>query len=89
MIHVETKKELVTYDNKRFTLFSDISFSIYNKETNHFDRVICRIIGINDSDYKKNNGYIVADKVEVNRCESNQCLFYFKDMQGIDYVYTD
>lgn len=89
MLHIETKRELVTDDNKRFSLFSDIAFTIHNEETNHLDRVICRIIGMSDSDYKKNNGYIVADKVEINRCESNQCVFYFKDMQDINYVYCD
>lgn len=89
MLHIETKRELVTDDGKRFRLFSDIGFKIYNKETNHLDEVICRIIGMSDSDYNKNNGYIIADKVEINRCESNQCVFYFKDMQDINYVYVD
>ena len=89
MLHIETEKELVTDDDKRFSLFSDIAFTIRNKETNHLDRVICRIIGMSDSDYKKNNGYIVADEVEINRCDSNQCIFYFKDMQDISYVYYD
>ena len=89
MLHIETKRELVTDDGKRFTLFSDIAFKIWNKETNHLDRVICRIIGMSDSDYKKDNGYIVADRTEINRCESNQCVFYFKDMQDINYVYVD
>ena len=55
MLHIETKRDLVTDDGKRFSMFSDIAFSIFNKETNHLDRVICRIIGINDSDYEKNN----------------------------------
>lgn len=89
MLHTETKRELVTDDGKRFSLFSDIAFKIHNKETNHLDKVICRIIGMSDSDYKKDNGYIVADRVEINRCESNQCIFYFKDMQDINYVYVD
>lgn len=89
-MYIETKRELVTDDGKRFSLFSDIAFKIHNKETNHLDRVICRIIGMSDSDYKKkDNGYIVADKVEINRGESNQCIFYFKDMQDINYVYVD
>lgn len=89
MLHIETKRELVTDDDKRFSLFSDIAFKIHNKETNHLDKVICRIIGMSDSDYKKDNGYIVADRVEINRCESNQCIFYFKDMHDINYVYVD
>ena len=89
MLHIETKRELVTDDGKRFTPFSDIAFKIWNKETKHLDRVICRIIGMSDSDYKKDNGYIVADRVEINRCESNRCVFYFKDMQDINYVYVD
>ena len=88
MLHIETKRELVTDDGKRFSLFSDIAFKIYNKETNHLDRVICRIIGMSDSDYKK-DGYIIADEVEINRGGSNQCVFYFKDMQDINYVYVD
>ena len=89
MIHIETKRELVTDDDKRFSMFSDIAFKIWNEETQHFDRVICRIIGMSDSDYNKNNGYIIADKVEINRFESNPCVFYFKDMQDINYVYVD
>lgn len=44
---------------------------------------------MNDSDYKKDNGYIVADNVEINRCESNQCVFFFKEMQDINYVHVD
>lgn len=89
MLHIETKRELVTDDGKRFRLFSDIGFKIYNEETNHLDKVICRIIGMSDSDYNKNNGYIIADRVEINRCESNQCIFYFRDMQDINYVSVD
>lgn len=89
MLHIETKRDLVTEDGKRFFMFSDIAFKIFNKETNCLDKVICRIIGMSDSDYKKNNGYIVADKVEINKCISNQCVFYFKDMQDINYVYYD
>lgn len=85
-LHIETKRELVTADGKRFHLFQDIAFSIFNEETNHLDRIICRIIGMSDSDYKKDNGYIIADKIERNRCEDNQCVFYFKDMQDINYV---
>lgn len=89
MLHIETKRELVTDDGKRFSFFSDIPFKIWNEETQHLDRVICRIIGMNDSDYKKDNGYIVADNVEINRCESNQCVFFFKEMQDINYVHVD
>lgn len=88
-IHIETKQELVTKEGKRFPLFSDIAFRVHNKETDHLDLVICRIIGMVESDYKKNNGYIVADKVEINRCESNQCVFYFEDMLDASYVYCD
>lgn len=89
VIHIETKRELVTDNGKRFPLFSDIAFKVHNKEIDHLDLVICRIISMVESDYKKNNGYIVADKVEINRCESNQCIFYFKDMLDVNYVYCD
>lgn len=89
MLHIETKRELVTDDGKRFPLFSNIAFNVHNEEVGHSDRVICRIIGMSDSDYRKNNGYIVADEVEINRCESNQCVFYFKDMQDVNYVCCD
>lgn len=89
MLHVEIKRELVTDDGKRFSFLSDIAFSIWNKETNHLDRVVCRIVGMSDSNYKKDNGYIIACRVEKNRCKSNQSVFYFKDMQDINYVYTD
>lgn len=88
-MHIETKRELVTDNGKRFSLFSDIAFRMHNKETGNLDLVICRIIGMTESDYKKNNGYIVAGKVEINRCESNQCVFYFKDMLDVNYVYYD
>lgn len=88
MLHIETKRELVTDEGKRFSLFSNISFKIWNKETKYFDKIICRIIGMIDSDYKKDNGYIVADSVKINGYESNQCVFYFKDMQDITYVYN-
>lgn len=88
-MHIETKRELVTDNGKRFSLFSDIAFRMHNKETGNLDLVICRIIGMTESDYNKNNGYIVADKVEINRCESNQCVFYFKDMLDVNYVYYD
>ena len=88
-VHIETKRELVSADGKRFAPFSDIAFKVWNEETKHLDRVICRIIGMSDSDYEKDNGYIVADRVEINRCESNQCVFYFKEMQDINYVYVD
>lgn len=88
-IHIETKRELVSKDGKRFSLFSDIAFRIHNKETGNLDLVIGRIIGMTDSDYKKNNGYIIIDQVEINRCEANQCVFYFKDMLDINYVYCD
>lgn len=71
IIHIETKRELVTDNGKRFSLFSDIVFRIHNKETERLDLVICRIIGMMESDYKKNNGYIVVDKVEINRCDSD------------------
>lgn len=86
-LHIETKRELVAADGKRFHLFDDIAFSVFNEETNHLDRIICRIIGMRDSDYKKDNGYIVVDKIERNRTEDNQCVFYFKEMQDINYVY--
>lgn len=89
MLHVEIKRELVTDDGKRFSLLSYIAFGIWNKETNHLDRVICRIVGISEPNYKKNNGYIIVDDVEINRGRSNQCVFYFNDMQDINYVYTD
>lgn len=88
-IHIETKSELISAEGKRFSLFSDIAFKVWNEETKHLDRVICRIIGTCDSDYGKDNGYIVADRVEINRCESNQCVFCFKDMQDINYVSVD
>ena len=88
-IHIETKKELVTADGKRFSMFSDIAFNVFNKETEYLDKVVCRIIGMSASDYNKDNGYIVADRVEINRCKSNQCVFYFKDMQDVNYVYVD
>lgn len=87
--HIETKRELVSANGKRFTLFSDIAFKVWNEETKNLDRVICKIIGMTDSDYGKDNGYIIADSVEINRCESNQCVFYFKEMQDINYVYVD
>ena len=88
-IHIETKRELVSADGKRFSTFSDIAFNIWNEKTEHLDSVICRIIGMSDSDYNKDNGFIIADRVEINRCKSNQCVFYFKDMQDINYVYVD
>lgn len=74
---------------KDFRYFLDISFRIHNKETDCLDLVICRIVGMIESDYKKNNGYIVADKVEINRSESSQCVFCFKDMLDVNYVYCD
>lgn len=55
IIHIETKRELVTDNGKRFPLFSDIAFKVHNKETDHLDLVICRIIGMAELDYKKNN----------------------------------
>ena len=85
-IHIETKRELVTMDGKRFSIFSNIEFTIRNKKTGLSDRVICRIIGMEESDCKKNNGYIIADNVEINRCESNQYMFYFRDMMDVTYV---
>lgn len=88
-MHIETKRELVTDNEKRFSLFFDIAFRIHNKETDYLDLVICRIIGMSQSDYKKHNGYIVADKVEINRHECNQCVFYFKDMIDVNYAYCD
>lgn len=84
-LHVETKKELVTDDGKRFPIFSNIAFSVYNNETGNLDRVVCRIIGMSNSDYKKDNGFIIADRVKINMCDSTQCTFDFKDMQDIDY----
>lgn len=89
MLHIETKRSLVTDDGKRFSLFSDIAFKIWNKETNHLDRVICKIIDMIDSDCGKDNGYIIAAEVEINRCKSNQYVFHFKDMQDVNYVYVD
>lgn len=88
-LRVETKRELVTEDGKRFNVFDDIAFSIYNNMTNHKDHVICRIIGFSDSDYKKDNGFIIVDNVEINREKDNQCMFAFKDMMDINYVYYD
>ena len=89
MMHVKVKRELVADNGKKFSLFDDIAFSIYNSETNHIDRVIARIIGMSEAEYGKDNGYIVVDRVEINRCESNQCVFHFKDMTDINYVYCD
>lgn len=88
-MRVETKTELVADNGKRFRLFNDIAFSQYNKETNHLDHVICRIIAFKESDYGKNNGYIIGDKVEINRGYCDLCQFYFKDMKDINYVYYD
>lgn len=88
MIHVEVKRELIADNGKKFELFDDIAFSIHNSETNHIDRVIARIIGMSEPEYNRDNGYIVVDKVEINRCnESNQCIFHFKDMTDINYVF--
>ena len=88
-IHIVTKRELISAEGKRFSLLEDIAFKVWNEETKHLDNIICRIIGMSDSDYGKENGYIVADNVEINRCESNQCVFYFKNMLDINYVYVD
>ena len=91
-MRVETKTELVADNGKRFRLFSDIAFSQYNKKTNHLDHVICRIIAFiafKESDYEKNNGYIIGDKIEINHGHCDLCQFYFKDMKDIQYVYYD
>ena len=90
-IHVEIKKELVTADGKRFLPKQDIAFNILNKETGHLDCVICRIMIIQESDYYNKDGFILVDKIEINRCfkENEQHIYYFKDMQDINYVYDD
>lgn len=76
-------------DGKRFPIFSYIAFTIRNKKTGFSDSVICRIIGMEDSECKRNNGYIIADNVEINKCESNQYMFYFRDMTDVNYAYCD
>lgn len=85
-MRVEVKQELVSNNGKRFSMFQYVTFKIYNKETNNLDKVICRIIGMSDSQHNKYNGYIVADNVEINNRRSHQCVFDFMDIQDIDYV---
>lgn len=92
-MYVKTTKTIITDDDKEFCIDSDISFQIYNKKKNHLDTVICRIIEISESsdcDSEEEYGFIVADRIEINRKNKKAPkVFYFKDMQNVNYVYYD
>ena len=76
------EKTLVTQSGKKFNLFDDIAFTVLNKETNHLDRVIGRIVGINDCG-------LAVDNVEIDRLVCNPTTtyeFYYEDMDDVNYV---
>ena len=73
-------KELVMED-KKFSLFDDISFEIPSKDKNSLnslDHVTCTIVDICDE-------YIIVDDVEINKKISNRCIFGLEEIHNIDH----
>lgn len=88
-MYIKTIKILITNDNKKFEIGDDISFQIFNKKKNCLDSVICRIIDFDECS-DSNSGYIVADRIEINKKNKKAPkVFYFNDMKNIGYVYYD
>ena len=76
------EKTLVTPSGKKFNLFDDIAFTYTNKETDHLERVIGRIVYIDDV-------CLDVDKVEINRFICNpevEYRFWYDDMDDVNYV---
>lgn len=64
---LEIKTTLIADNGKRFNIGSDISFTFFNKETNHHDKYIGKIKNILDD-------RIIIENVEINRDCFGGCM---------------
>lgn len=84
---IEVKKTLVTDNNKKFGIHSDIAFTLLNKTTQNEEKYIGRIIEIDgdsiviDTIECKNKDVEVLDKMRVllNSIVDNSCSYVYYD----------
>lgn len=71
----KTETRLPTGNQKYFFVGDDISFTLFNKETNHHDHYIGNIINITDT-------FIKISNIEINRChEDGEMIIELRDIE--------
>lgn len=80
-----TQTKLPTDNKKYFFIGDDISFTLFNKETNHHDHYIGNIINITDT-------FIKISNIEINRCHKDgEMIIRLEDLEpnSCNYVYSN
>ena len=84
-LKIQTQTKLIIDNKKYFFVGDDISFTLFNKETNHHDHYIGNIINITDT-------FIKISNIEINRChEDGEMIIRLEDFEpnSCNYVYSN
>lgn len=82
---IKVEKTLITDNKKNFKIGSDIFFTMFNKKTNHHDRIIGEIKEINDKEIIIKKNEINRNKVDgemtisLDNIDNNSCNYVYYD----------